>query len=122
MKKKIGDIEYNIGAVPPYDSGLFKKIADLIQSLVKNPHQSPEEEKQKREEAKTLMIEIFKETVEPEPRKEDYLQLWNLVVNITNQAIEDAKLIEDAKFFRKSKRPNTKESGTVSHSSAQTPK
>jgi hypothetical protein len=110
VKKKIGDTEYNVIPVPPYASGLFKKAADLIQKLVK------EDDKSTREKAKVLMLEVFRETVEPEPQREHYLQLWNLLVEVTNAAVEDAQ------FFRKQQGSGVGEGGTAGVGTAQTPK
>ena len=110
VKKKIGDTEYNVIPVPPYASGLFKKAADLIHKLVKEDEQST------REQAKVLMLEVFKETVEPKPQKEHYLQLWNCLVEVTNAAVEDAQ------FFRKPKGPGAGEGGAAGPDAAQASK
>jgi len=116
MKKKIGNIEYNIIPLPPYLSSAFRKAVELLKALQEKPPKSIEEDRQCREETKIWMLEVLKETVEPEPKKEHYLELWNILCDITNQVAEDAQ------FFRKPKRPDTGESKSISHSSAQAPK
>ena len=109
MKKKIEDVEYEITPIPPNLSPFSTRISKLLQQEPK----TVEEAKEISAEIKAAMDILLEGTVTPEPKKGHRTQLLNTLNQLTKAAIEDAE------FFRKSKRRSSRESSSAGHNSAQ---
>jgi len=109
MKKKIEDVEYEIIPIPPNLSPFSTRISKLLQQEPK----TVEEAKEISAEIKAAMDILLEGTVTPEPKKGHRTQLLNTLNQLTKAAIDDAE------FFRKSKRRSSRESSSAGHNSAQ---
>ena len=109
MKKKIEDVEYEIIPIPPSLSPFSTRISKLLQQEPK----TVEEAKEISAEIKKAMDVLLEGTVTPEPKKGHRTQLLNALNQLTKAAIEDAE------FFRKSKRRSSGESSSAGRINSQ---
>ena len=102
MKKIINGTKYEITPTPPYLSPYMTLLGKLLSVEPKDA----EEAEKTSVEIEKAMVKLFEGTVSPQPKREHHIQLYNAVIKETNKALEEAG------FFRKPGKSNTKKSGT----------
>jgi len=106
MEKTIDGITYTIIPIPPSMSP-YSALVGI--ALEKQPKDIEEAEQLKQQIEKGLDA-IFAETVTPKPKKEHYLLVYDTVLKITRDTLEQAEL------FRLQPRSNLKKSRPASTS------
>lgn len=91
---KLSGTEYELFPVPPYLSPYSARIGELLKLKPANF----EEAQKQSEEIDKLMEKLFEGTVTPKPNKTDSLRLFNAIIDLTNEVMQEAK------FFRTTKR------------------
>lgn len=112
MKRKIGDTEYNIIPIPPHLSPFSTLISERLQLKPEGPQDAETISQQIAEAMKALLSG----TVKPYPKPEHETQVFNALIDITN------KVIHEAQFFRKDKRPNAGKGNSARPGDSQAPK
>jgi len=111
MKKEICGVKYEIKPMPPSLTPYSARIIALLQRTPQNVEEAREASK----ELRILIKELLKETVQPEPLEEHELEVYNTLIQVTNQTLEKVK------FFPQNKRPSVEEGSPISPVTSQTP-
>lgn len=85
----------------------------LIGKLLKTEPKTVEEAEQLSTQIQAAMEKVFEKTVSPKPAIEDYIVVYNQIIEKTNAELEKAG------FFRQHQQPDIKKSGTVSDNDKQ---
>lgn len=112
IKKKIGNAEYNIIPIPPHLSPYLSRYGEISQKKPENLRETEELSK----ESEKIVEKLLSETVKPKPQLEHELAVFNAVINLTNQTIQDAQ------FFRTKQGPSATKSSTTQPRASQTTK
>jgi len=103
VKKKIGDTEYTIIPIPPHLSPYNSRISELLQKKTQNL----QETKETSQELEECMKILLSGTVKPQPLPEDQTEVYNALIDLTNEVISKAQ------FFRKNQGPSPAKSSSI---------
>jgi len=90
---KLDKTEYKVSAIPSH----LAVYTDYIGELTKKKPSNLEEVEKQSEEMKTCINKILAETVSPTPKPEHLLELYNHVIDETNEVLERAKFFRNPK-------------------------
>jgi len=112
MKKEISGVTYTLIPIPPSLMPFSARILTLLQTTPK----SVEDTREASAELKTLVKELLKGTCQPTPLEEHELEVYNVLVQLTNETLEKARL------FRQKPGPNAAEGSSAGPVTPQTSK
>ena len=101
MKKTINGTKYEITPTPPSLSPYMTLLSKLLSIEPKDV----EEAEKTSAEIDKAMVKLFEGTVSPQPKREHHIQLYNVVIEETNKALEEAG------FFRKPRKSDVEKGG-----------